>query len=339
MTFNNIGYTPVDFSQVEKVELVGYDDPDYLKWRQNLLSKKKTESQLQREKERKLYPEVFEKLKELWLSDEFERHIILKNNATCKDCFRLREHRYLDGYACYGGIPYDPEHPQKPNKIKTFKLGRSCPYFIWKGKEYYNKKQYILGENKHLLKPINICPGNVDYYLYDLGLVEKPKTGLQKGKEKERIFINIISSYVEVKKLLFKIWIKNKNDPTFKEPDLIFGKYVTDAIAEYKGNKYENAIPQLNDYCKLYNLATNKYPYLFWIYGYSSKEERNFFTDYDKNAYYKKNDDVFDVNQIYYIHQLDFEKLTKFSQKDPSFLIPNDCSIYTVCHGGLNAWL
>jgi hypothetical protein len=245
-------YNPVDFTNIKRVELVGFDNPSFIKWKERTYKPKLTESQKKRKKKIEKFPEEIEILRSIYL------------NRTCYYCKRL-----YSGGRCYGNRELKYIIPSKidAKKCKYFKLKMGCIH--------YKEKFGIMN--------LNIQDSNVDYYLFEIGLTEKleHKTIGQDAKEKEFQFLNKIKTIEEInvlEKKIFKIYYDNRI--TFKIPDAIFSdkenKY---SIVEYKINEYEGDEQQILDYEKLFIIATRQKDIkLLWIiHEISSLEWTDFF--------------------------------------------------------------
>ena len=225
-------YIPLDFSKINSVKLVDETDKDFLQWQKKIYSKnRKTKSQLRREKEQKQYPEEWEELKQTYL------------NRSCFYCSKLH------GTWCY-------EHQCRITKDFN-QDAKKC--------EYYQMKISIW--NRNWCKHLNLHRSNINYYLYDLGLIEKPKNqNFNKGKEKEIRFKDKLKniSEIEIIDKFFKIYYDNYI--SFKFPDVIFEKNKKYSIIEYKSASYYGEFLQIYDYKKLFNMAgIEELDNLYWI--------------------------------------------------------------------------
>lgn len=239
-------YTPIDFSKVSSVKLVDYNDKDYIEWQKQIYGGK-TNSQLRREKERQQYPEEFEKLKQLW------------ENRTCVICKKLYKEHFCYGNCSYGNSPSYIKHSENHN-------ADNCDFF-----------KIDADKCKKFLPHLQIHPMNINYYLYDLGLIEKPKNPMQEAKKKELLFLDDIGGLIERLNNIIKIHLKN-GKITFKIMDCFFRQNNKHGIIEYKNYQiysYENKEfkQQLIDYFELIKLAlTISDIYLFLVFKAIEKD-------------------------------------------------------------------
>ena len=262
---NNIGeYNPVNFDEVENVNIVDDSDKDYQQWRNYIYNiKRKTKSQLRREEERKLYPEEWRELKNIYLS------------RKCSDCKRLYEypnHKYYYRYTCWGeGIPTKIYNPNNS--------AINCPFFKL-NIPIFGKMSY----HRNFCEHLKLHETNIDYYLSDLGVLkDKPtKNNIgKKAKQNEYQFKTSLQDManIEIIDKIFKLYLKN-DAINFKIPDVILrenGKY---SIIEYKTEQGYGDFQQILDYAELFRLATieplkNLYWVVHKIYSYDWWEFKN----------------------------------------------------------------
>lgn len=252
-------YSPVNFTEINYVELVPFYDSDYIEWQKKVYGKKQlTDSQTRRKKEIEEYPEFFNKIKEIFIHQK----------QTCENCFHRKEDYYTKNkFVCWK--KYNDEYPNRPGEIELddYKCNDYC-YCIPK------EKQIELEKISH---PNNIfarfyTSNAIQYYLCDLGLWKKEnikRTAIGESArklEKEfKIKLKSCNRDIIIIEELFKIYTIN-NKKKFKIPDLIFCLNNEYSIVEYKSNAWEGTTQQLEDYKQLYLMATDeKDVNTFWV--------------------------------------------------------------------------
>jgi len=232
-------YTPIDFSKIDTVDIIDKTDEDFIKWKDFIYNKeRKTKAQLRREKERKDFPSEWEELKQKYL------------NRICGECKKLY------GTWCYG---------IQERITKNFHRAKQCDFYRMKI-EFFDRNNNRRSWCKHL----NLHDTNIKYYLYELGLIEKPKNPIRKAKQKEIDFRKKLKEFdgIDIVDKFFKIYLIN-GKTTYKFPDVVFKKNNKYSIIEYKTDSYCGKFTQILDYAKLFNLATiEELGDLYWVIYY-----------------------------------------------------------------------
>lgn len=247
-------YKPVDFTTVKRVELVGYDDPDFVRWKEQVYKSKPTESQIRRREEIGKYPEFFDRIK----------NIFINSRKTCEFCHHRRNDSYNDNcFICWK--KHNTEYPNRPGKIELNEY--ACENFCYCIPKENQKELEDIDKPDHIFLRFNTSNA-IQYYLYDLGLWKKENLKKivigENAKALEKSFKEKIKniSDVEIIEKIFKIFY-NDGHINFKLPDVIFKNIDKHSIIEYKADFGD--IQQLIDYQKLFIMATGEKPFLYWV--------------------------------------------------------------------------
>lgn len=306
-----IKYIQVDFTKIKRVELVSFNDQDYVSWKEKTYGMHfLTDAQKRRRKEMEEKPEFFDKLKNLWLSDNSDKNI---NVPCCKNCVFCRVDKYLPKHLICWKIYEEKGLERRPDRVYG---DFYCSKFI---SDVRRKEKRILAELESChkdLAPIwffRVCSSVAGFsgYLYDLNLKDKPaskKIGERaRGLEQQFKLLVDGNEKIEIIKKLFKIYTTD-NRIKFKIPDLIFifdGVYY---IVEYK-SYFVNDTKQLEDYRDLFLMATNeKNVTSLWVV-HIGETDNIYVTDYRRELIEKANIES-TKRDIYILTDYDF--ITKF---------------------------
>lgn len=253
----------IDFSKIASVSLVDKNDLEYRDWLNTLINNNKNKNGRGNNKRffiMEKYPDIFQYIKNLWNSGEYENAESKKDLYMCQNCNHCSVDKYRVGsFVCWHG--YISGKPKKTN------LTSSCNAFQLK--IFPDKTNYVWNILKRRLDlstsnfgNLGIYPGNFKFFLKDMGLIDNIKLGWTVGKENEKDFfekIKIIDSSIVFLPTIFKIKYNNGQKINFNILDgfiqLPLGEM---CIIEFKSASYYQDDNQNNDYLSLFNMC--KYP-------------------------------------------------------------------------------
>lgn len=322
-------YQTVDFSNVSKVTLVNHNDPDLIYWRNNMFFKKES-GKTKRARTISQNKELFQKIRELYDSDRYERYVYERTAKQCKNCTHCSEDKYNIGeWVCWNNwLP-----GTRPLKTYTTLLCNDFSQkWVYDKNKYY---EYLFFEDDHFKKQadaIGLCSGNIKYYLVELNIGDNtpPKSGWKEGKKRETEFLKRIKKDFDACFLpdVFKIQYTT-GKTNFKFLDAFLDVCGEKCIIEYKSGQWDVEENQINDYIELFKLSdyynqNNQSIFYFFLIAKEVSNQSDYFMykGFDKTDYAFSYPHINKFSESLFFECLKYQKELEFFKKtnEPNLL-------------------